>query len=127
MTFEERMDRITEKHEALAQTVQLLAGMFVEAEKRSAEYEKRNGEAHDKHERDMADIRLQLRRAIRLGIQEARTERRRRQEMDARFELKMDQLAGAHLLTEEGMRNLQANMDAFIESMRRSTNGRSSS
>jgi septal ring factor EnvC (AmiA/AmiB activator) len=48
MTFEERLDIITERHAALAQTVELLAAMqrdsFAEHEKRFAENERRFAE-----------------------------------------------------------------------------------
>ncbi|HEX4138574.1 MAG TPA: hypothetical protein VHY84_28445 [Bryobacteraceae bacterium] len=37
MSFEERMDRLTERHEALTQTVELLAAMQTENERRAAE------------------------------------------------------------------------------------------
>lgn len=37
MTFEERLDRIAEKHEALAQTVEILAGMQKDNEKKFSE------------------------------------------------------------------------------------------
>ena len=55
MTFEERLDIITERHAALAQTVELLAAMqrdsFAEHEKRFAENERRFAE----NERRFAD------------------------------------------------------------------------
>jgi len=52
-----------------------------------------------RHDAAIAQIDARLLRAIRLAVREERAERKRRQEMDARFELKMDRLASAHLLT----------------------------
>jgi len=56
-----------------------------------------------------------LRRAIRLGVREARNERRRRQELDARFELKMDQLASAQFLSEQRIEKLSEKVDKLGE------------
>jgi len=123
MTIDERLEMLAERHQALTETVQVLAG----------------GEA--RHEREMAEIRriatttrAVLLRAVRLGVREARNERRRRQELDARFELKMDQLASVQLITEEMMQSLEVSlqglstqMDRFIDSMRRGGNGNSQS
>ena len=39
MTFEERIDRLTERHEALTQTVEIIAGMQRENEVRMAKME----------------------------------------------------------------------------------------
>ena len=44
MTFEERLDRISARHEALAQTVEVIAGMQKENERRFAETERRFAE-----------------------------------------------------------------------------------
>ena len=123
MTIDERLEMLAERHQTLTETVQVLAG----------------GEA--RHEREMAEIRriatttrAVLLRAVRLGVREARNERRRRQELDARFELKMDQLASVQLITEEKMQSLEVSlqglstqMDRFIDSMRRGGNGNSQS
>jgi len=123
MTIDERLEMLAERHQTLTETVQVLAG----------------GEA--RHEREMAEIRriatttrAVLLRAVRLGVREARNERRRRQELDARFELKMDQLASVQLITEEMMQSLEVSlqglstqMDRFIDSMRRGGNGNSQS
>ena len=46
-----------------------------------------------------------LRRAIRLAVREARNERQKRRERDSRFDEKITQVAAAHLLTEEALRN----------------------
>ncbi|HTT65576.1 MAG TPA: hypothetical protein VMG35_27195 [Bryobacteraceae bacterium] len=117
MTIDERLEKLAERHEALTETVELLAQRQADAEKQ--------------HEREMSDIRREaaamradFRRAVALGVREARNERRRRQELDARFDLKMDQLASAQLLTEEKLQGLYSKMDAFIDSMRHGGNGR---
>ena len=68
-----------------------------------------------RHDAEIARQDLRLRRAIRLAVREARAERKRRQEMDARFELKMDQIASAHLLTEEIVQRLGERIDKLGE------------
>jgi len=60
-----------------------------------------------------------LRRAVRLAVQEARNERKRRQELDERFELKMDQLASAQLLSEDRIERLGARVDGLGEKLDR--------
>src|SRR5580658_127920 len=71
-----------------------------------------------RQDHDIAETNTILRRAIRLAVQEARTERKRRREADERLDLKMDQIASAQLLNEEMVRNLGAKMDRFVEDMR---------
>jgi hypothetical protein len=57
-----------------------------------------------------------LDRAIRLAVQEARNERKRRQEMDARWDEKMTQLAAAQLITEEKAQQLEESVRNLDES-----------
>jgi hypothetical protein len=57
-----------------------------------------------------------MRRAFVMGVREARNERRRRRELDEKFDQKITQLAAAQLITEE-------KLQAFLESMRRGGNG----
>jgi hypothetical protein len=62
--------------------------------------------AHEKakaeHDHDVAEIRGLLRRAIHDSVREARTERRKRRELDD----KITQLAAAQLITEEKFQQL---------------------
>ena len=116
MDIDERLEKLAERHEALTQTVELLA-------QRQADAEDRVSAAEERHDREMEDIRREargmradLRRTLALGVREARNERSRRQELDARFELKMDQLAAAQLITEEKLQR-------FIDSLHRGGNG----
>jgi len=51
-------------------------------------------------------MRADLRRAFALGVREARNERRRRQELDARLDEKISQLAAAQLAGEEKLQGL---------------------
>ena len=67
-----------------------------------------------RHDREIAEIRATLRRAIRLSVEEQRRERVRRQELDG----KITQLASAQLLNEEATRNLQAAMERFLDRWR---------
>jgi len=69
--------------------------------------------AEERHEREMADIRregaamrAELRRAFSMGVREARSARRRQQELDEEFDQKMTQLAAAQLVTEEKLQRL---------------------
>jgi len=78
-----------------------------------------------RHEADIArldaqlrQVDMRLRRAIRLAVQEARNERKRRQELDARFDLKMDRIASAQLLNEEMIRKLGDKIDKFVDGLR---------
>jgi hypothetical protein len=79
----------------------------------------------EEHDRQMEDIRHEtaridraLRYAIRLGVREARAERRRRRESGERLDDLITKLAAAQLVTEEKLQGL-------IESLRGGTNGRS--
>jgi hypothetical protein len=54
---------------------------------------------------------------VRLGVREARQERKKRREMDERLDEKITQLASAQLVTEEKLQR-------FIDSLR-GTNGKS--
>ena len=63
------------------------------------------------HERIIARIDRLLDRAVRLGVLEARQERRKRRELDE----KMTQLAAAQLVTEEKMQSMQAALEAFLK------------
>jgi hypothetical protein len=103
MTFEERL-------EALTQTVELLAHMQIEAEKR---FEER----HAKFEERQSKTEALLRRAIRDGIRAARHERKKRQEMESRLDEKMTQLAAAQLITEERNQQIQKNLDVLIRTI----------
>jgi AMMECR1 domain-containing protein len=69
-----------------------------------------------RHEKDMEAIRSILRRAIRAAVEEQRRERVRRQELEARFDEKITQLAAAQLLAEEQTTRLR---DAFENWLRR--------
>ena len=75
--------------------------------------------ARAEHERKMEVLDARIRRLIKLAVQEARAERRKRREMDD----KITQLSSSHLLTEEALRDLKATVDAFIASLRRDANG----
>ena len=72
-----------------------------------------------RHDGDIAKINTILRRAVRLAVQEARAERKRRREADERLDLKMDQIASAQLLSEEKLRRLEDKIDRFVDGMQR--------
>ena len=120
MAFEERL-------EALAHSLELLAGMHLDAEKRNQEraeqFLEQQAAISARHDREMADLRREMadfhremadfqrafRRAVRLGVQEARNERKRRQKLDD----KVAELAAAQVVTEQ----------LFQAFLRRSGNG----
>src|SRR5437870_1395375 len=58
----------------------------------------------EQHKREMAEIRKELRRGIRLSVEEARRERKRRHELDAR-------LTAAQAVTEEKLQRLIDNLN----------------
>jgi DNA repair exonuclease SbcCD ATPase subunit len=123
MTIDERLEKLAERHEALTETVELLAQRSVAAEER--------------HDREMDEIRQEarathadLRRAFELGVREARNERRRRQELAAELKILVDRIAAAQLITEEKLTALtsaqavtEETLQRFIESLRRGGNG----
>jgi len=112
MTIDERLDRLTDRHEALTQSVELL-GVHLHA-------------LSEKHDRENTALNNTLRRAIRMAVTEARNERRRRQTLDEYI----TKLAAAQLITEERVQRTDANLarleqtvSQFIDSMRRGGNG----
>jgi hypothetical protein len=76
-----------------------------------------------RHDRQIAQINEILRRAVRLAVQEARADRRRRREADERFDLRMDQLASAQLLTEEILQKLGDKLDKLGEKIDKFVDG----
>jgi len=83
------------------------------------EQSKAQGEAHlARHDRQIAQINEILRRAVRLAVQEARAERKKRREADERLDLKMDQIASAQLVNEEMIKKLGDNMDKYVDDLR---------
>ena len=117
----------------LAQIAVMHAQADAKAEERAAEHDRaiaehdrafeRHDRAFERHERALERIDKRLDRAVRLGVREFRNERRRRQEMDARWDEKMTQIAAAHLLTEEKQRELDVKLAGFIDALRRGGNG----
>ena len=93
MTPEERWARIEQRHEALAAGLELLAI------------------SHQATERT-------LRWAFRVCVHDHRQERRRRQELLARFDEKMTQLAAAQLVTEEKLQRLENTVERFLNGSR---------
>jgi sensor domain CHASE-containing protein len=107
MTFEERFEalivadqKIQERHQALAQQVELLTA----AQLRTEEQLQRT------------DAKLQ--RAIRLGVRESRMERKRRAELDE----KITQLAAAQIITEEKLQRVEAGLERVEASLERFLN-----
>ena len=74
-----------------------------------ADFEERQKGYEERHDREMAAIRAELRRGVRLAVEEARRERKRRKEEDAK-------LAASHAVLEE-------TVTRFIASLRPPRNG----
>ena len=133
MTPEERWELIEGwilKHE---ERHEQLEAAQAEQQKAQAEQEKARAEQEKQHKRDMDELRGYLRHAVRLNIREARNERAKRREMMAEFDDKITKIAAAHLENEEGLKELQASMQAlqasmraFLDSLRRGGNGHQS-
>ena len=78
-------------------------------EERQKEYQERQKEAAARHDREMGEIRAELRRGVRLAVEEARRERKRRKEEDAK-------LAASHA-------ELEKSFKRFLDSMKQPRNG----
>ena len=113
MNIDERLERLTERHEALTQSVELL-GVHVRELSASVET------LSEKQDRETTSIRHTLRRAVHLAVTEARNERRRRQVLDEYI----TKLAAAQLVTEEKMQVLEDKLVSFIDASRRGGNGK---
>jgi chromosome segregation ATPase len=124
---------IDERLEALTQSLELMVLRQNDAEERASAAEERHNREIERHNREIEDhnremerhnremeeirrearaMRTELRRAFVMGVQEARNQRRRSQELDQ----KITQLAAAQLVTEEKLQR-------FIDSVRRAGNG----
>ena len=99
MSIDERLDAIT-------MNLELLSERSVEMEERAEHAEERAERAEERHNHEMSAIRAELRRGIRLSIQEARAEHARRQKLEEAFDKKITQLAAAQLITEEKLQRL---------------------
>jgi len=82
-------------------------------EKLIEQSERANKEAHARHDREMRQIRDNLRRWTVLGVKEARNQRKRVREIDE----SITRLTAAQLVTEEKLQQ-------FISSLKRGPNGR---
>ena len=69
---------------------------------------------------DLRRIDARLDRAVRMGVHEARAERRKRRELDEH----LTRLAAAQLVTEEKVQKLSDKIDAIVEMRRNGGNGK---
>ena len=104
-------------------TMEFILDQMAQLAVQQAEAGERQARAEERHDREISQIRGTLDRAVRLGIREARHERRRRQALDDKVaqlaaitDEKITQLAASHLLTEEKLQGL-------IDALRRGGNG----
>src|ERR1700691_1701849 len=104
MTIDDRLDRLTERHEALTQSVELLRSHGNELSERLARQA-------EKSDRENTALNHTLRRAIRMAVTEARNERLRRQTLDEYF----TKLAAAQLITEEKMQVLEDRLARYVD------------
>lgn len=96
-----------------------------EMHQKSAAMYQQSAAMHQRTEALHAKTEATLRRAIRLGVREARHERQRRRELGETFDQKMTQLAAAQLITEEKFEVLGQKLDTLTDALRRGTNGHS--
>ena len=81
-----------------------------------AQADERAARVEVRHDREIGQIHATLRRATRLAVQEARTERRKRREGDERFERDV-----AHL--NSVVDRLSEKIDKFVDGLRAGGNG----
>jgi hypothetical protein len=116
---------IDERLEALTHRLELMAGMQThaaeESEERFLRFDERLLEMAERHDREMAEIRRELGRAVRLSIQETRNERKRRQEMAAEAAQRHADAIQRHVDAAQRHRELEELLKAFLE---RGGNGR---
>jgi hypothetical protein len=77
----------------------------------------RMSEREERMDLRMEKMDAYMHRAVRLAVQEVRAERRRRREMDARWDEKMTQLAAGQLLTEEKLQALSGTVDGLSKTV----------
>jgi hypothetical protein len=107
MMIDNRLDRLTERHEALTQSGELLRA-------HGSELSERLARQAEKSDREHTALNRTLRRAIRMAVTETRNERRRRQTLDEYI----TKLAAAQLITEEKMQVLEDRLARFIDASR---------
>ncbi len=127
MTIDERLEKLTERHEALTLSLELLEKQqqdLTQSLKLLSEKQDRDAGAL---RQDLGAIRNSLRRAVRLGVAEARNHRVRLRTLDDY----MTKLAAAQLVTEEKVASLGDRVEAIgskleglIDALRRGGNGR---
>jgi hypothetical protein len=87
------------------------------------ELRERQLDAEERHDREMADIRGELRRAIRFSVEEHRRERVRRQELEAAFDDRVTKMAATILAHDEDLKTLKQSIQRFLDSSQRGGNG----
>jgi hypothetical protein len=137
---EPRKKTLDERLDAMAQTLELEISLEADARRRQDEAIRRQDEAirrqdeaigrheeaigrHEEairlHDREMAQIRATLNRAVRLSVQEARAERKKRREWVQRQQELAEQAAKRHQelaeLSDKRHRELEALLKAFLE------------
>jgi hypothetical protein len=113
MTIDERLEKLTERHEALTLSLELL-------EKRQQDLTQSVKLLSEKQDHEAAALRQDLRRAVRLGVAEARNHRVRLRTLDD----SMTRLAAAQLVTEEKVTAIGSKLEGLIDALRRGGNGR---
>ena len=93
-----------------------------------AKFEVMHQKSEEMHQNSLAlhaKTEAALRRAIMLGVREARNERQRRRELGEAFDQKMTQLAAAQLITEEKFEVLGQKLDNLTDALQQGKNGHS--
>ena len=118
----EEDQRWKERHEALTQSVKLMAAENRDRDQRWAEEDQRWKERHEALTQSVELLAVEhaktentLRRAIRLGVREARHERKRRQEVDKRQQELAKRQQDLSDYADKRHQELEALLKAFLE------------
>ena len=125
MTLDDRLERLTERHEALTQSVELMSAENKQRDKRMGEIMEGIARLNDAQTVTAAQTSRHEDRVKehQQWLEDNELAYARHREAMTEFDQKMTQLSSAQLLNEEKWRELQAKLDAFIDGLRRGGNG----
>jgi chromosome segregation ATPase len=125
MTVDQRLERLTERHEALTQSVELMAAENKQRDKRMGQIMEGIARLNDTQTVTAAQTSRHEDRVKehQQWLEDNKLAYTRHREAMAEFDQKMTQLSAAQLLNEEKWRELQAKLDGFIDGLRRGGNG----
>jgi hypothetical protein len=110
----------------IEKTIEFLLGQQAQAEARQAHMDEALAQLAEEQRRTGLGLqRLErvMRRAIALGVQAIRAERRQREKMRSEFDEIMTQLAAAQLITEKKLQVVSDKLDRLIDALHGSSDG----